>query len=169
MRLPVFFCFAVLCAAPCLVADDATKNAKIEEIFRLTKVDQLQKRMIEQVKTMIPAIEAQAGMPGDGDEMNSELRGQILDAISTRVSWDKMKPAYTKLYADAFTEQEIDGILAFYKSPPGQAMLTKMPDLASKSLDMAQQQMAGLYPEIRRIVADYSAKHQKPAPAPDKP
>ncbi len=155
-----------------LWADDASKSAKIDEIFRLTRVDQVQKQMLDQMKAVLPSVEEQMGVPGDPHEMSDELQTRILDYLSSRLSWEKMKPGFTKLYSDAFTEDEIDGMLAFYKSPAGQAMLTKMPQLASKSMAMAKEQMAGVYPELRRIVQEYTIEHPNPAatpPAQDKP
>jgi hypothetical protein len=35
---------------------------------------------------------------------------------------NKAKPALVKIYADTYTEEELDGILAFYKSPAGEAV-----------------------------------------------
>jgi hypothetical protein len=158
-------CAGAILFIPSVLADDATKSAKIDEIFRLTKVDQVQKQMMDQMKAVLPSVEQQMGVPGDPHEMSDELQTRILDYLSSRLSWEKMKPGFTKLYSDAFTEDEIDGMLAFYKSPAGQAMLTKMPQLASKSMALAQQQMAGVYPELRRIVQEYTIEHTKQPPA----
>jgi len=41
------------------------------------------------------------------------------------MSWEAMKPEFIKLYDDTYTEDEISGILLFYQSAPGQAMLTR--------------------------------------------
>ena len=40
--------------------------------------------------------------------------------------------------------------MAFYKTPIGQAMLAKMPQLMSKSMEISQHRMADLMPEIQR-------------------
>ena len=36
-----------------------------------------------------------------------------------------MGPDLVKLYSDAYSENELDGILAFYRTPAGRAMLAK--------------------------------------------
>jgi hypothetical protein len=56
------------------------------------------------------------------------------------------------LYDEVYSEEQITGILAFYKSPAGQAFLNKMPLLVSKSMEMRQ--MADLIPEIQRITTE---------------
>jgi hypothetical protein len=54
------------------------------------------------------------------------------------MSWEKMKPMYVQLYRDTFEQEEVDGLIAFYKSPAGQAYVTKMPLLMSKSMAISQ-------------------------------
>jgi hypothetical protein len=54
---------------------------------------------------------------------SEELQGKLATILASALSWEKLKPIYVKLYADTYTEQEMDGIIAFYKSPAGEAML----------------------------------------------
>jgi hypothetical protein len=63
-----------------------------------------------------------------------------------------------KVYADVFSEEEITGIVAFYKTPIGHAMLDKMPLLMSKSMEISQRRMAGLMPEIQRQMQEVMQK-----------
>lgn len=43
--------------------------------------------------------------------------------------WPSVRPGVVKYVAGIFTEDELRGILAFYKSPAGQAFLTKEPKI----------------------------------------
>ncbi len=170
MKSPLFASLGVLYFAAAGFADTASKAAKVDEIFQLTKVDQMQKQMLEQVKPMIPSLELQAGVSQENKALSDQLTSKILDLIADRVSWEKMKPAMTELYSETFSEEEIDGMLSFYKSPSGQAMLTKMPSLMAKTMGLAQEQLADIIPEIQKLTVDFLSKHQKdaaaPAPAP---
>jgi hypothetical protein len=65
-----------------------------------------------------------------------------------------MRPSYIKLYSETFSEEEIGGMLAFYESPAGRAMLAKMPTLLTKLIEVAQAQMNDLQPEIQRIMRE---------------
>ena len=47
------------------------------------------------------------------DKFNSEA-GAI---IRKEINWADLKGAYMKLYAETFTQEEVDGLLAFYRSP----------------------------------------------------
>ena len=53
------------------------------------------------------------------------MQDKVASMVSDAVAWDKLKPAYLKLYLDAYSEEELDGIIASYKSPAGQTMVTK--------------------------------------------
>ncbi len=64
------------------------------------------------------------------------------------MDWDKLKPEYAQLYMETFTQEEVDGLLAFYRSPAGRAMIEKMPLLMNKSLQLSQARMQKLMPRI---------------------
>ena len=72
-----------------------------------------------------------------------------------------VKPAMIKAYMDVFTEDEIDGILGFYQSPAGRAMLQKSPQVMIRMMGATQQQSGDLAAEIKRITDEVRAKYQK--------
>ena len=166
MKSPLLAALGAIVLSALGLADNTSKAAKVDEIFRLTKVDQMQKQMMEQVKPMIPSLELQAGVSVDNKALSEELPSKVLDLISDRVSWQKMKPAMAELYSETFSEEEIDGMLSFYKSPAGQATLNKMPSLLSKTIGLAQEQMTDIIPEIQKMTVEFLSKHQKDTAAP---
>jgi hypothetical protein len=87
-----------------------------------------------------------------------EVQSKILDLVKSRISWEKMRPFYIKFYDDTFSDEEISGMLTFYQSPPGRAMLAKMPALLTKLIQGAQAQMADLQPEIQLIMREVQDK-----------
>ena len=54
----------------------------------------------------------------------------------------------------------MDGIIAFYKSPAGEAMLAKTPAIMAKANELVQQQMATVMPEIQKLIKDAAAQKQ---------
>jgi hypothetical protein len=141
------------------LADEASKTAKIEEMMQITNMDRITAQMIEQIKTM---LSSQLGsMPAEARPAADEMQQRMMKLLADRLNWDKAKPAYIKLYSETFTESEIDGIVGFYKSPPGQAMLSKMPVLMQKSMAVGQQLMGDVMPEIERMAEELKQKYQK--------
>ena len=43
------------------------------------------------------------------------------DMVKELLSWDSMESLYLKVYEDTFTQEEIDGMIAFYSSLAGRA------------------------------------------------
>jgi uncharacterized protein len=61
------------------------------------------------------------------------LAKEMGDIAGEALDWNTMKPLYMRIYAESFTKEEIEGIVKFYKSPAGKAMIDKMP-MVMKSL-----------------------------------
>jgi hypothetical protein len=139
------------------LADEASKTAKIEEMMQLTHADRMTAQMLDQMKSMVMGQLSKIDMPVEARQASDEMQQRLMDIITDRMSWTKNKPTYIRIYSETFSEADIDGILAFYKSPAGQAMIEKMPQLIQKSMAVAQQ----LMPEIQRMMAEIKQKYQK--------
>ena len=134
-----------LLAPALLCAQQTTKTAKIEELFRITKVDQMQKQMMTQMGAMMK--QQQSGT------MNVDSQ-KIMDFVAQKMSWESMKPDFIKLYDETYTEDEISGILMFYESAPGQALLAKSPLLMSNTMVLIQKRVTDMKPEMDKMIKD---------------
>jgi hypothetical protein len=72
--------------------------------------------------------------------------------------WNRLEPDYARLYEATYTEDEIDGILAFYKSPSGQAMVEKSPMLVKQSSALVQERMKAVMPQLQQLMKDFAAQ-----------
>jgi uncharacterized protein len=139
-----------LLLTPSLFAQ-TTKTAKIEEIFRLTKIDQMQKQMMSQMSAMMKQ-QTMANLTPDQQKNATEMSQRVMEFTMQKMSWDVMKPEFIKLYDDTYTEDEISGILLFYQSPAGQAMLAKSPVLVANTMALVQKRMAEIKPELDDMI-----------------
>lgn len=73
-------------------------------------------------------------------------------------AWEKLEPVYLRLYRASFTEEEIVGMLSFYKTPAGQAVITKMPLLTQNTMIEIQKLLSGITPQIQKIQEDFIAE-----------
>ena len=143
----------ILLATSLASAQGLSKEAKVERLLEVTNGQATMNQVFEQMKAaMAPATPASA--TPEQRAKAQELHSKILDLMKSQMSWEKMRPAYVKAYNETFSEEEIDGILAFYESPPGRAMQEKMPMFISKIMAMAQAQVSELMPDIQRITRD---------------
>ncbi len=164
--LAVAWCLFLAVAAR---ADDASKAAVINELFEVMHVDALRQQAMQQglvaQQAQLEKVEPFKSNKAASDELVKRLTQLLID----KLTWDKLKPTMTKLYADNFTEEELSAALTFYKTPAGQAMLTKLPKVLAESMAIGRQEVSGLTPDIRRIVQDVMAEYpaSKSSPAHD--
>jgi len=140
-------------ASPAL-ADEASKNVKIEEMMQLTHADQ----MIQQIIDQIAAQRAQLGkidLPSGERQTVDVLQQKAMDRLS------KVKPGIMKLYAETYTEEEVASIVEFFKSPAGKAMIEKSPQLIQRCVAMDQQLTGDLRAEIQRATEELKQKYNK--------
>lgn len=135
-------------------ADDASRAAKAEELLQLTNSEQMMKQMIDHARDIQKAQAAKMQLPEEAKDQAPQLQEKFTQVITDRLDWNKLKPAFIKLYADTFTDEELDGMVAFYKSPAGKAVLAKMPQLSPKTVKIAQDAMQDVQAEIRRIIEE---------------
>ncbi len=134
-------------------AQQPTKEAKIVRVLALMKAEALTDQVFEQMKAETASIFSAEGTEKERAHAQ-EIQAKVMALVKDRMSWEKMRPVYVKMYSETFSGEEIDGMLAFYQSPAGRAVLEKMPQLVSKIMALAQSQMAGLMPEIERLVKE---------------
>ena len=144
----------LLWCAPPLRADEASKSAKAEELLQLTQSDQMMKMMEPMMKGMTAQMDKV--MPAGQRAKAGEMQGKIMALVGERLS--RAKPAFAKIYTETYTEEELDGILAFYKSPAGRALLQKMPEVMQRLVPLMVQMMGDLQPEIKTMMEGMKEK-----------
>ena len=79
-----------------------------------------------------------------------QLQEKVLALFVVRLN--KIKPELAKVYTGTYTEEEIDGILAFYKSPAGKAFLQKMPEVMQRFMPVMMKMITDLQPELKAMM-----------------
>ena len=83
---------------------------------------------------------------------------KLVAVIRQEFNWDSMRPMYIQLYSESFEQEEIDGLIAFYQSPTGQAFVGKMPAVIGKSMALMQGRMQSLMPKVAAAVDEAVAQ-----------
>ena len=103
-----------------------------------------------------------AGVILDAEQQKSydEFRRKVLDLLRASETWTALQPDFVKLYSDAYSEEEIDGILAFYRTTVGRKMLAKTPELTEQSIAISQRRSAQLAPKIQELLDQFQRETQ---------
>ncbi len=168
-RLQFLFLSCLLGGTFLAHADEAAKTAKIEEMFKAAHLDELLSQSLaiagNQVKSA--AFQQMLGVKLRPEQQRTaqEFQDKVMQLVMQTLSWDKLKPIYVSLYANTYTEEEIDGILAFYKSPAGQAMVSKTPQLMTEAGQVVQQRIATeMQPKMQALMKEFAQQSQSAAP-----
>jgi uncharacterized protein len=122
---------AMMAVAPAFAQGQPASEESIRDLMMITNSKALLEQTYDQLDGMIEKSmdEAMAGKKGTAEQqkLTGEMRAKMVELIRTELGWEKLEPAYIKLYASTFSQAEIDGMNAFYKSEAGQAVIAKMP------------------------------------------
>ena len=153
--LPALFFAAALCggahAAP---ASDAS-------IVQLLAVMQTEKMMDGAFAVMDQSMRQTMTM-ATRDQNLTDAQRQVLDnnqvkiarIIRDEMSWDKMSPLYLQIYRESFTQEEVEGLIAFYQSPTGVAFVQKMPAVMQKTSVLMQDRMGPMMARVQAAVRE---------------
>ena len=140
-------------------ADEASKRSKVEQMLVLIKVDPLMQQQLsslqDRIKSQATDVTKGADNSPEQQKLTKDYLAQVQTVTTDSVSWAKLKPGIIKSYADSFTEPELDGIIAFYKTPAGAALLEKTPDLQSKMRDAVNTDIQAMRPKLQELTKSY--------------
>ena len=81
-----------------------------------------------------------------------ERQNAVMDIIAKEMSWSKIKGDMAGIYAGTFTEDELKGLIEFYKGPVGRKFIEKQPELMKRQMEVTQKMMTELGPKIQQAI-----------------
>jgi uncharacterized protein len=158
----ILFAAGSLALASSMAWAEPASEASVETLLAITKSE----AMVDAVYAQVEGMMKQGMQQTVGDKPLTEEQQRVLDTLPARFaavlrqefSWALLKPQYVQLYRDSFDQEEVDGLIAFYRSRAGQAFVTKMPLLMQKSIALSQQQMKILLPKIKAAMDEALAE-----------
>jgi len=147
------------------------RRALAEELMKVERIQKSTEDTLAMVKQMM-ANQFKNISKMTGKEVPPSVvatQEKIMDLVTSEMSWDKMKEEFLSLYADTYTEKELKGQIEFYKTPIGQAVINKQPELMKKVMEMNQKKMMLLMPKIQAMVKEALPKTPLPPPPPPPP
>ncbi|GGY82955.1 hypothetical protein GCM10011613_29750 [Cellvibrio zantedeschiae] len=150
-------------AGICLVsvaafADTKPSDASLNELLTLTDSKALVDGMWPQVEGMMNNAAKQAlgntTLNNEQQKVMEDANAKVAAVFKEEFSYDKMKPMMVSIYKESFSQEEVDGMIAFYKSKAGQAVTKKMPIVMQSTMANVQAQMSTVIPKIQKIQQD---------------
>jgi hypothetical protein len=128
------------------------KLALAREAIAAMKADKMFDGMMAQVKQMASPVPLPAEATPEQRQRAEAFRNKILDL--SMESAKGMIAQMDQLYADIYSEAELKAMVAFFKSPEGQSMLAKQPQVMQRVMVMAQAMQRDLMPKMQQMMAE---------------
>lgn len=149
---------------PALAAEPMASEAAIVQLLDVTNARRLVDGAIGQMESAVKQSLQQgtAGHPLNDEQRRivADMQERILALVRQQLSWDSVQPAVVESYRKVFTADEIAGMIAFYRSPSGQAVIEKMPQVMQESSRLMNQRLDELTPQLQNIQRDAMQKLQ---------
>ena len=150
----LIFASLAYCAPPSQESiDRLLVDAKVEQLLdtMLANVDQVMRRSME-TSTQGQQLSPEQRQAVDG------AAAKFVQVMREEMTWDKLRPLYVQIYQESFTQEEIDGLIAFYESPAGVAFVEKMPVVMQKSMSIMQSRMATMMEKMKAAMKEAIAE-----------
>jgi hypothetical protein len=166
MRVFLVLTLALVTASSSLFADAASKDAKIEQFLLLIKANAIQDQIYTQLGGQIDratkGLAQGAGIPAaEQASAVADLQAKMTAAMHADMSWDKLKAGMVEAYRNVYSEEELDGMLAFFKSPVGQTYLAKSPEIAAKTREVAETRVKALADKFQAMGKEWADAHPR--------
>jgi hypothetical protein len=153
-------------------ADEASRRAKAQEMVTLLHMDTLMKQMMDNVHQQAAAAAQQRASKSMTPQEKAKLddfQNRMFALIESQMGWKSLEPDILDLYAKTFTDEDLDGMLAFYKSPAGISMVQKLPGLMTQAMQLTQSRIVALQPQLKQMISDFSSETAPKESQPAKP
>lgn len=152
-----------LASAQAAIADETyASEASVRQLIEVTQARKLLDGTMAQMDSMLQTSVKQSLQ---GKTFNAEqqailddMQKQMVAVFQDEMRWEVLEPKFIDIYRKSFSEQEVAGMLDFYSSPAGRAVITKMPLVMQHTMQMMQQSMSAMMPRVQEIEAEATAK-----------
>jgi hypothetical protein len=151
-HLALTLAFAIWSSGAAFANDAPPSDESLREMFKLAHTEETMNGMKPQIDAIIASSTKEVSQ---GKEMTPErqavvdrMRDKLVAAYNETFSFEPMHLLLIRVYQATYTQDEIDGLIAFYKTPAGQALVNKSPLMGQNLMGEMQ---AAMRPMMQRI------------------
>jgi hypothetical protein len=131
-------------------ADSIEKAKELIRVMEMTKQITTAQQQMEQFAEQM--VNSQGLSEDDAKKAKDLAKKSITSSFEAvmQIDWESM---FAEIYAEVFSEDEIQGLIDFYNSPCGKKLLKKQPELMAATLQKMRTEMSKIMPKIQADVA----------------
>lgn len=147
------------------LAEAPPSDGSLRELLEVTDARKLVDSALLQMEQVSDRTAQQAMAGKDLSAANQEsiqkFRARLSAILRDELSWEKLEPMYLDIYRSSLSQDEVDGMLKFYKSDAGRAMTRKMPDIMQASVVEMQKRIPALIQRLEEARNEFVREMQQ--------
>jgi uncharacterized protein len=132
-------------------------DSSVDELIKCLQVDKLLTQALTQMSDgMNRAMDSKLQSTIGTRELTppqkaavEKFRATFAKTIQDDLSVTKVRAIYLQCYKETFSQDEVDGIIGFYKSPAGQAISEKYPQVMKKAQTLMQARIGPMSDKVQ--------------------
>lgn len=148
----------LLATMPVTAAEAPASEQSIRQLMEVTQARQLLDSSLAQVDQVMQSSMQQALA---GTELNAEqqkalaeMRRRVIALLKDEMKWETLEPMFVEIYRGSLSQTDVDGMLVFYRTETGQAVINKMPLVMQNTMTAMQTRMAAMAPKLQQLQAE---------------
>jgi hypothetical protein len=170
-KVTLVLALLVVWAQPTAATDSPASEKSINELMTVSGAHAMLDKTMIQMETMMHEAMNQgtAGQPLNDEQKKimSDMSSGMVNLLREQMSWDTLQPIMVDIYRKSLNQSDVDGMLKFYKSPAGQALIAKMPIIMQNMMTTMQERMKTMMPKVQQLVRETTERIQAAATKPD--
>jgi hypothetical protein len=159
----------LLATTRAFAADTPPSEASIHRLMTVTEVHKVLDNALASfdstidmgMKQSLAGKEVTPGMQAVIDEM----RGKMVEVFKETLAWKDMEPLFIQVYQRSLSQEEVNGMIKFYESDTGKAVVRKLPLIMQNTTQLMQERMKAVIPKIAQIQREMMEKMKASATA----
>jgi len=124
----------------------------LNKLFELTEVramlPNLQLQMDGMMNNMMQDMLKGKSVTPEQQKALDAFRAKVLKIQKDEINWESLQPKISEIYQNSLSQEDVDGIIAFYQTPAGQSFIKKMPQVMQQTMQMMQTMMVPMMKKI---------------------
>jgi len=146
-------------------------EASVNRLLDAMQVDKVLDAIKPQLEGMMKQMEQQAQsgktLSAADQKVFDKFHARVIAIMNKNLTMATLRPQYVRIYAQNFSQEEVDGMTAFYESPTGKAVVTKLPGVMQTVMAEMPKTLAPMMQEMQKAGKDMSdelaAQHKQGA------
>ena len=136
---------------------EPASEAAVQELLKISRAESMMTaasaNLEQQMRDTMGSMLAQEKLtPAQRDAVTRVVPARVSELISKAMDWPAVEKDMVQVFRDNFTEEEVVGQIAFYRSSVGQSVLDKMPVVMQQSTELAMRRMQTVLPQMKSVI-----------------